>query len=53
MECPHCHKEFKPANYMCDNDCYTEYCSKCDGEVHIEKGELVKGHDPSCGELSF
>lgn len=49
MNCPWCEKKFEPKNWVCDNDCHTEFCKLCNGEVYYVQGKLIKGHDPNCG----
>ena len=53
MECPWCHEQFvENTMVVCDNDCATIFCRKCDGDVIIVDGKYVGEHDPKCGEES-
>ncbi len=48
MDCPHCNTPYD-GTIICDNDCKTIICSKCDYEFYIdENNQIVHDHDPQC-----
>ena len=48
--CPECKAEDIGECEVCDNDCLTVICEKCDSEFCLDhEGDLVSGHDPNCG----
>jgi hypothetical protein len=52
FECLEC-KTKKLEIFICDNDCNTFICDKCNTEFYLnDKNELTKGHNPHCGIFS-
>ena len=50
VECPKCAHPFD-VDTICDNDCGTHYCEKCDFEYYYDaRGKACAGHSPICCE---
>ena len=56
MSCPECQYTLKENDQyaLCDNDCGTVLCIKCDTEYYIvyEGIQSAIGHNPDCGNYS-
>jgi hypothetical protein len=49
MNCIKCNN--KVGGIICDNDCKTIICDKCNIEYHYEGTTLKYGHSPNCGNF--
>ncbi len=50
MKCVKCGYESKDI-VICDNDCGTFYCMKCNAEFYYNDNKLVVGHKGDCGKV--
>ncbi len=49
MKCVKCGYESKDT-VICDNDCGTFYCMKCNAEFYYNDNKLMVGHKGDCGK---
>ncbi len=51
VKCEHRHSNInEPGVVICDNDCGTFHCMKCNAEFHYNDNTLVMGHKDGCGK---